>query len=96
MVPLSEDRENAAQALASDVSTVTEERRRPGRLEHITPTLIPLMRGTPQSPPVDEEPEGGNAVSGFDLVVKVRICLLVWVMVNVGLIWKLFWGAELP
>jgi hypothetical protein len=43
MVPLSEDRENAAQALASDVTTVTEERRRPGRLEHITPTLIPLM-----------------------------------------------------
>ena len=35
------------QALGNSLESVTDDRRRPGRSDHVTPTLIPLLRTAP-------------------------------------------------
>jgi len=71
----------------SDVAEAEVERRRPGRRSHVSPHLIPLLRGQPVEP-LDQD-EGGELAPAFGVAMCVVLSVPIWVGIF-ALIWFVF------
>lgn len=54
------------------------ERRRPGRIENVSPHLIPLLRGGTEAWPEDEERRDTDLAPAIGIAVSVLISALMW------------------
>ena len=68
-----------------DETTIVADRRRPGRSQHVSPELVPLLRGQAPAPPADDLEEFGEAdqldaarglAAGALLSAPIWICLV--------------------
>lgn len=55
------------------------ERRRPGRIEAVSPALIPLLRGEHIASLEEEQPAGNDLGPAIGIGVSVVLSMVVWV-----------------
>jgi hypothetical protein len=75
------------QAIWDRLESVTADRRRPGRLDHVSPNLIPLLRGEvthgqPQIYETDLLYGRGNLKPAFGIVVGLFLNLPLWAVIG--------------
>jgi hypothetical protein len=79
--------EQDVQAIWDHLESATADRRRPGRLDHVSPNLIPLLRGevTPGQPLIYETDRlygRGDLKPGFGTVVGLFLNLPLWAVIG--------------
>jgi hypothetical protein len=79
--------EQEVQAIWDHLESVTAERRRPERLDHVSPDLIPLLRGevTPGQPLIYETDRlygRGDLKPVFGIAVGLFLNLPLWVYIS--------------
>ncbi len=79
--------EQDVQAIWDRLESVTADRRRPGRLDHVSPNLIPLLRGevTPGQPLIYETDRlygRGDLKPGLGTAVGLFLNLPLWAVIG--------------